>query len=69
MPPSQLFMLFNSCQDLSWGGAWCVFVFTVLYLFKGGAWDVERVAWIQVAILDDRLGDKVMGEEALTLLV
>lgn len=67
MLPSQLFMLFNPCQSLS-RGSWCVFVFTVLCLFKGGAWDVERVAWTQVAILDDRLGDKVMGEEAIALL-
>lgn len=43
-------------------------MFTVLYLFKGGAWDVERVVWIQVAILDDRLSDKVTGEEAIALL-
>ena len=60
-------MLFNPCQSLSWG-AWCVFVFIVLCLFKGEAWDVEQVAWIQVAILDDRLGDKVTSEEAIALL-
>lgn len=44
------------------------FVFTVLCLFKGEAWDVGQVAWIQVAILDDRLGDKVTSEEAIALL-
>ncbi len=44
-------------------------MFIVLCLFKGGAWDVERVAWAQVTILDDRLGDKAMGVEAIALLV
>lgn len=43
-------------------------MFIVLCLFKGGAWDVERVAWAQVTILDDRLGDKVTSEEAIALL-
>lgn len=67
MIPSRLFMLFNPCQSLSLR-SWCVFVFTILCLFKGGAWDVEQVAWIQVAILDVRLGGKVGGEEAIALL-